>query len=345
MKTMNSTYIDFSVAIEKYFGQYLVAERGASSHTIRSYRDNFLIFIHYFEEVLKIPVEKIKLDIMDRTLVCSYLNWLESDNNNSIRTRNQRLAVLRSFFKYLMYLDPTHMAQWKVICEIKFKKGSSSLMNYLTIEGMRLLLEQIDTKSRKGRRDLALLSLLYNSAARVQELIDLKPCVVRLSKPYGLELTGKGKKTRLVPLEESTAKLIERYMQEYGLDKIENSTHPLFFNERGQKLSPSGVNFIINKYADKAREVSAELIPKKISPHCFRHSKSMHLLQAGCPLIYIRDFLGHVSVETTEIYARTDSAHKRKALEDAYEKVGIKNPEMGIWEKDPKLIAFLKSLS
>lgn len=340
----NNTYIDFSVAIEKYFGQYLVAERGASSHTIRSYRDNFLIFIDYFEKVVGIHIEKIKMDVMDRTLICSYLNWLESEKGNSIRTRNQRLTVLKSFFKYMMYLDPTHMAQWKNICNIKFKKGSSELMNYLTIDGMRLLLEQINTTSRKGRRDLAMLSLLYNSGARVQELIDLTPSVIRLSKPYGLELTGKGRKTRLVPLEENTAKLLERYMEENSLDKIENSSRPLFFNNRKQKLSPSGVTFIIKKYADKAREISAELIPEKISPHCFRHSKAMHLLLAGCPLIYIRDFLGHVSVETTEVYARTDSAHKRKALEDAYQKVGMTNPEMGMWEKDPKLLAFLKSL-
>lgn len=341
---MNSNYLDFDVAIEKYFRKYLVAEISASANTVRNYRDTFMLLLEYFQKKLGISPEKISLEVIDRELICDFLNWLESDLNCSVSTRNHRYATLRSFFNYMMFLDPTHLSQWKLICSIKKKKGPIGEMNYMTVDGMKCLLEQIDTETLKGRRDLTLLSLLYNTGARVQELIDLTPNSIRMVKPFTVELFGKGSKKRIVPIDESMQKLLNRYLDEYGLKSVINQNSPLFFNARHQKLTTPGVTYIIQKYADMARESHPELIPKKISPHCFRHSKAVHLLQAGCPLIYIRDLLGHVSIMTTEVYARTDSLHKRKALESAYEKVGITEPSLASWEKDPKLKAFLKSL-
>lgn len=341
---MNSNYLDFDVAIEKYFRKYLVAEISASANTVRNYRDTFILLLEYFQKKLGISPEKISLEVIDRELICDFLNWLESDLNCSVSTRNHRYATLRSFFNYMMYLDPIHLSQWKLICSIKKKKGPIGEMNYLTVDGMKCLLEQIDTETLKGRRDLTLLSLLYNTGARVQELIDLTPNSIRMVKPFTVELFGKGSKKRIVPIDESMQKLLNRYLDECGLKSAINQNSPLFFNARHQKLTTPGVTYVIQKYADMARESHPELIPKKISPHCFRHSKAMHLLQAECPLIYIRDLLGHVSIMTTEVYARTDSLHKRKALESAYEKVGITEPSLASWEKDPKLKAFLKSL-
>lgn len=244
----------------------------------------------------------------------------------------------------MMYLDPTHMSQWKQICTIQPKKGAKGVLNYLSIDGMKILLEQINITTLRGRRNLTMLSFLYNSAMRVGELINLTPSNLRLSKPCMVEVLGKGNKKRLIPLDDSMVNLINRYMQENGLDQISKANHPLFYNGRGQKLTRPGIQYIIDKYADMAREQHPELIPKELSPHCFRHSKAMHLLQAGVNLIYIRDILGHVSIETTQVYTRIDSAHKRAALESAYEKVGITPPQLTSWEKDPKLKAFLKSL-
>lgn len=342
---MESKYMDFGLAVEKFFGQYLIAERGSSHHTIRSYKDGIMNFIKYFEEVLKIPVDKIKFDYIDRDLVCRYLDWLEKEMANTVRTRNQRCAILRSFFGYMMYLDPTHMGQWKLICSIRLKKyDKGAVVNFLSVEGIKSILEQIDLSSRKGLRDMTLLSLLYNSAARVQELADLTPNSIRKEKPYAITLHGKGNKSRLVPLDDPMFALLEKYMNSYGLNCMEKANNPLFFNSSYQKLTPQGIAHILKKYADNARISHPDLIPVKISPHVFRHSKAMHLLQADCPLIYIRDILGHESVQTTEIYARADSAKKRKALEEAYSKVGLTNPKVPSWEKDPKLKAFLKSL-
>lgn len=209
---------------------------------------------------------------------------------------------------------------------------------------MKCLLEQIDTHTPTGRRNLAMLSLLYNTAARVQELINLTPSSIRRSKPYVIELFGKGSKKRLVPLDEDIMRLLETYMEENKLNLSGREHHPLFYNAWDGRLTDPGVTYIIKKYAVMARMLHPELIPERISPHVFRHTRAMHLLQAGVNLVYIRDILGHVSIQTTEVYARADSKLKREALEKAYMDIGITEPKVKSWEKNPKLKEFLKSL-
>jgi site-specific recombinase XerD len=217
-------------------------------------------------------------------------------------------------------------------------------VNYLSVDGIRFLLQQIPADTKTGRRNLALIALLYDSGARVQELIDLTPSSLKPDKPYCLTLFGKGSKKRIVPLQEEQVRLLLLYMEENNLDMPEYSRRPLFANNRGGKLTNSGVTYILNMYAHNARMLKPELIPDKISPHTLRHSKAMHLLQAGVNLVYIRDILGHVSIQTTEIYARTDSKLKREALEAAYIDVIPNFPSKGSWEKDAQLKTWLKSL-
>ena len=138
--------------------------------------------------------------------------------------------------------------------------------------------------------------------------------------------------------------LLLKYMKRFGLDVHGKETHPLFYNTWGEKLTNPGIAYVINKYASMARILNPDIIPEKISPHVFRHSRAMHLLQAGVNLVYIRDILGHVSIQTTEIYARADSKQKREALEKAYESVGITEPDVKQWERNPKLRELLKSI-
>ena len=206
-------------------------------------------------------------------------------------------------------------------------------------------MEQIPTNTKLGRRNLALIALLYDSGARVQELIDLSPASLNLNKPYCITLFGKGSKKRIVPLQEEQVKLLKSYMEENNLDKLANNQRPLFANNRGEKLTNAGVTYILNMYAGNARLLKPELIADKISPHTLRHSKAMHLLQAGVNLVYIRDILGHVSIQTTEIYARADSKQKREALEAAYVGVIPNLSIEGSWEKDSQLKTWLKNLS
>jgi site-specific recombinase XerD len=186
---------------------------------------------------------------------------------------------------------------------------------------------------------------MYNTGARVQEMINLSPCDIRVSKPCTIELYGKGNKRRIVPLDENMMALLLNYIIENGLDQPQYAKNPLFFNSRGTRLTNPGITYVLKKYADMARSEHPDLIPEMISPHVLRHSKAMHLLQAGVNLIYIRDLLGHVSVQTTEVYARADSKAKREALEKAYADIGLTKPTAQTsWERDPKLKAFLKSL-
>lgn len=336
---------DFSVMVESFFTEYLIKERGASNHTIRSYRDTFVQFIEYMAEQKQIKPDKILLSHVDKNQVVSFLDWLENERNVSVTTRNQRRAAFCSFFKYLMYEDPIHMSQWKKAMSVSAKRGDGKSLSYLTVDGIKALFEQVDIGTRSGNRDLTLLSVLYNTGARVSELTSLTPQSLRMVKPYVIKLYGKGSKQRIVPVDEDTVKLLEQYMADYHLNQSGMESHPLFFNSWGEALTTPGVTYIIQKYASMTRALHPDLIPKTISPHVFRHSRAMHLLQAGVNLVYIRDLLGHVSVQTTEIYARADSKLKREALEKAYVDMGVKEPEVKSWDKNQKLKSFLKGLA
>ena len=261
-------------------------------------------------------------------------------------TRNQRLAALHSFFAYMQYEDVKRLGQWQSILSIKVKKQERrSTVNYLTVDGIKLLLERIPANTGTGRRNLALLALLYDSGARVNELIELTPSSLNLNRPCYVTLLGKGGKKRMVPLQNEQVNLLQSYLRENRLDDPANNRRPLFANNRGGKLTNSGVAYILNLYARDARSLRPDLIPEKISPHTLRHSKAMHLLQSGVNLVYIRDILGHVSIQTTEIYARADSRQKREALEAAYIAVIPAQGKIGSWERDSKLKEWLKNFT
>lgn len=336
---------NFAGCLQSFFERYLVKECNRSPHTIRSYRDTFIHLIKFMKDERHIAPDRLSFDSFDRRTILDFLDWLESTQRNSSSTRNQRYQAIRSFFRYMMLEDPTRLDKWQSICSIKVKVSVRNTVNYLTVEGLKCMLEQIPTKTSAGRRNLTLLSLMYNLGARVQEIIDLTPSSVRMAKPYIVEILGKGGKKRVVPLDDCMMKLLMSYMKETGLDGSGMDCHPLFYNCWDSKLTTPGVTYILTKYAGKARLAHPELIPEKLSPHSLRHSRAIHMLQSGVELILIRDFLGHTSVSTTEIYARVDSKQRREALEKAYEDVGIKEPKLKSWEKNPKLIEMLKNLT
>lgn len=343
MRNTAETYKDLGKELESFFNRYLVAERGVSQHTIRSYRDAFVLLIEYFESVKKIKPERLSLETFTKDNINGYLDWLEGKGCSST-TRNIRCAAVKSFVRYLIYTDPAHMSQWQSVVSIKAKKATKETIKYLTVEGMTKLLGNIDLSTSRGRRDHTILSVLYYTGARAQELADLTPSSIRTSEPYLAELFGKGGKKRCVPLDKDMFNLISAYMREHGLDRPENNKHPLFYNTWGGKLTTAGLTYIIDKHVRPAKMAYPELFTGNISPHSFRHSRAMHLLQSGVSLIIIRDILGHVSIQTTEIYARVDSKLKRDAIAKAYNAVGKEEPAVTSWERDPKLKAFLKGL-
>lgn len=334
---------DFSYYLTNFLTKYLPSEIGASKNTIASYRDTFILFLVFLEKVKGIRADRLTLDMATKNMIVEYLEWIETERNCSTSTRNVRLAALHSFFHYLQYQNPDNLLEWQRILSIPVKKAEKKTMNYLTLDGMKLLLEMPDQSTKIGRRDLALLTLLYDTGARVQELIDLTPSQLRFSKPYTVKLVGKGNKARIVPFMEPTVKILKRYMEEQRLLEISANMSPLFFNNRKEKLTRAGVNHILAKYKCMARKQDSTLIPEVLTCHCLRHSKAMHLLQAGVNLVYIRDILGHSSVQVTEIYAKADSKQKREAIEKAY--TDVTPTEEPVWQKNDDLLDWLKSFN
>jgi integrase/recombinase XerD len=332
---------DFSRALTNFLSKYLPGERGMSTHTIWSYKFTFILFITFMEQQKAVNVSNIELQDITRECVVEFLDWLQSNRKCSIETRNVRLAALHSFSRFLQYQHPENMSEWQRILSIKGKKSKKGTINYLSVDGVKLLLEQPDTSTNKGRRDLALLALMYDCAARVQEIIDLVPSSIRLDKPFTIKIVGKGNKARIVPLMEQETVHIRRYMMENKLLEAHSTMEPLFYNSRKEKLTRAGVNTILKKYVNMAKNKAQSLVPDKISCHSLRHSKAMHLLQAGVHLVYIRDFLGHESVQTTEVYARADAKQKREAIEKAY--VNIIRKEIPAWIENDNLLEWLKS--
>jgi integrase/recombinase XerD len=304
---------DFSFYLTGFLTKYLPGETGASKNTIGSYRDTFILFLRFLRDVKTIPTDQLTLSMVTKNIVVEYLDWTEEHRKCSISTRNVRLAALHSFFRYLQYENPDNLLEWQKILSIPVKKAEKKTINYLTLNGIKLLLKMPDLYTVTGRRNLALLSLMYDTGARVQEIIDLTPTMVRFDKPYTIKLIGKGNKARIVPLMEPTVEILKKYMEEQDLLKNSSNLYPLFPNNRKEKLTRAGVNYILTKYKNLARKEDQTLIPEVFSCHCLRHSKAMHLLQAGVNLVYIRDMLGHTSVQVTENYAKSDSKQKREA--------------------------------
>lgn len=334
---------DFGKYISDFLGKYLPAVRGMSTNSVKAYRDTFTLLLRYCADERKMDKSKIEMSIFTKDMIESFLDWLEKTRNVSIRTRNARLAALRSFFSYVLDKDPSLMMLSQSVLSIPLKKAPKKTIAYLSSEALKLLLEQPDQNSRDGRRDLSLLVLMYDTGARVQEIADIKVGDIRRTKPYTITITGKGSKTRVVPMSDYQIKHLLKYMDDFKLNGTDKIDKQLFCNRQGGKLTRAGIAYILKKYVEKARMANKTIIPQGISCHSLRHSKAMHLLQADVPLIYIRDLLGHESVTTTEIYARIDSKKKREVLEKAYKPItpDINEPS---WLEDGDLLDWLKSL-
>ena len=334
-------YNNFSYYTSKFFQSYLPGSRNVSGNTILSYRDTFKILLTFMRDCKSTDPDKVSFKDLDHTTIEEFLAYLEDDLHCSASTRNQRLAALKSFFRFVQVERPDLLAECQAILTIKNKKSPKPVIDYLTGEETELLFQQPDTTTQKGRRDLALLTLMYDSAARVQEICDLKVSCISLKAPAVIRLYGKGRKTRTVPLDAPCVEIMRKYMEENHLNRSEMTNTPLFFNSRREKLSRSGVGYILSKYVEQADENGGH-ISEKITPHCLRHSKAMHMVEAGINLIYIRDFLGHESIETTQVYAKANPEARRKAIEKMDSRIA--SASMPDWNENPDIMSFLHSL-
>jgi site-specific recombinase XerD len=332
---------DFANYLSQYLSIYLPGSVGLSTNTIASRRDCFVLLLRYLQDVKKLIPEKIEVPVLTAELITEFLNWLEAERCCSVSTRNLRLSSLKAFFRYLQIQTPDYIYQCQQIAALPMKKQPDYGLDYLSLDCIKALLAIISPDSEAGLRDLTLVSVLYDSAARVQEVADLCIRDVRLNKPATLRLIGKGQKTRIIPIMEPTVRLIESYLRKVHVSASNNNS-PLFYNRTGSKLTRAGIAYVLNKYVNVLRTERPDIVPAAVSPHSMRHSKSMHMLSAGVPLIYIRDYLGHVEISTTEVYARADTAQKRQAIEMVSSPVGLS--EVPLWQEDPSLMKWLNSL-
>jgi site-specific recombinase XerD len=331
---------NFSIYLSNFLGHYLANQRNASSNTIKGYRDVFILLLRFCRDVKNIAIEKLQLEQINVALVEAFLDYLEKDRHCAPHTLNHRLATLHAFFRYIQVEEPAYLLQCQQILAMPLRRFARAEVGYLSKDHLAALLAQPNLNEPDGRRDAVLLSVLYDTGARVQELIDLTANDVRLETPAQIRLLGKGRKARVVPLMDNTATLLRNYLHENNLLLPEKLDYPLFRNHQGNKLTRVGVNYILQKYARKLQGASP-YFKQKISPHTLRHTKGMHLLQGGVSLDMIRDFLGHVDIKTTEIYARANLEMKRAALEKVSP---APTPKMPSWKENKNLLQWLQSL-
>ena len=330
--------------LTRFFTNYLAGERAASPRTIVAYRDAIKLLLTWFKDVERIPPEKLRLADINRARVLRFLDWLETERGCGAATRNQRLAVIKSFCRYTAVEQPENLDQVTQILAIRQKNTPGPQLGHLTADEVKALLAQPGTANARAVRDTVLLAVAYDTAARVQELCDLNAADIRAANPITVTIRGKGFKTRYVPLMEPTAQLALDYLERLDPHPgLGAATNPLFHGPNHTRLTRSGIAKLLARHvrAVQARDPSwAPGLP--ITPHTLRRTRAMHLIQAGVNLIYIRDLLGHVDVATTEVYARADAEIKRKAIENAYEPL---TPDaLPDWTADPSLIGWLDSL-
>lgn len=326
---------DFTKLMTTYLSSYLPLQRNVSKNTISSYCDTFRLLLTFLRDEKAMSIERLRIRDFSQGLIREYLVWLEQDRHCGISTRNQRLAALRAFFKYVEVENPEHMLLCQKIINIPYMKQEKTAVQYLSTEEMASILKQPDQFSSIGRRDLCLLSLLYDTGARISEILSLKARDVHLSNPAKVILYGKGRKLREVPLLPNTVLHLQQYVTEHGLSAPERLDRTFFVNRQGNPLTRSGATYILSKYVQMAE------LDTHVSPHVLRHTKAMHLLEAGINIFYIKDFLGHEDISTTEVYAKASIETQRRALE---KHSLVLPPATPSWVTDTDTLEWLKAL-
>lgn len=292
---------DFSYYLSKFLKEYLVIECNMSKETIRSYKTTFKLLIEYLVNIKNYKLQNINFTTVTRDIIIEFLSYLEEEKKSSIRTRNQRLAAIKSFYNYCTLEEIENIDNIRKILAMKFKKYTKPLQDFLTEEELKQLLNSIDTSTKTGKRNLLLLTLLYDTAARSSELLNLKLENICLEENY-IILIGKGNKARVVPIMGKTKEMLKTYINN-------NLMQEFLFESKNNTINNSRlIRDIINS------EVKKSKIVKNITPHTFRRSRAIHLLNHGVNIIYIKELLGHSSVETTQEYVRSITDRKIMAI-------------------------------
>lgn len=306
--------------IKKFLTIYLPVQRKSSTHTVTDYRivlDQLLMFI---ADRKKVPYLSVTFSMIDKSMVEAYLDHLTVEKKYAPATRNNRLAAIKSFVSYASACRTEYVSILNEISSIKAQKDDPfSKVDYMTEEAVKALLSTPDTSTKVGLRDQFIMVLLYDTGARIQEIIDIRICDIKVGRTSSVLLHGKGNKTRIVPLMQSTLAHLKNYMKVFHPGESWMSQEYLFYTERKQmrtKICDDTIRVRMNKYASIAKKDCPE-VPEKVHPHLWRHTRAMHLYQHGMDLTLISQWLGHRQLTTTLVYAHANTEAKRKAIEKA----------------------------
>jgi len=328
--------IEFPTLLETFFTDRLMRQRQASPHTIASYRDTFRLLLRFAKERLKKSPSKLTIKDLNASFIASFLDYREKVHGNSERTRNTRLAAIHSFFRYLALNEPRYSDSIQRVLAIPSKRFDKKSVEFLTRHEVDAILVELDQKNWSGRRDRAIILLAVQTGLRVSELTGLKCQDIVLGNGAHVRCKGKGRKDRCTPLRRESVMVMRSWLRERNCEPSE----PLFLNARGGPLSRDGVEYILAKYVKAASQKCPSLRRKRVSPHVLRHTAAMDLLQHGVDRFVIALWLGHESVETTQMYVHADFSLKEKILERT-SPFGVKG---GRYRPDDRLLAFLQGL-
>lgn len=325
--------------LRDYFTDHLPRLRGMSAHTIHSYRDGLVLLLRFVASNAKRDVCDLDMEDIQPDRVLAFLTYLEEERENSVTTRNVRLAAIHAFFRYVGAHHPDQTERAQRLLGIPFKRADQRVIEYLDRNELEAILTRMDRSTADGRRDYALLATMLNTGARVQEVIDLRGRDLQLTRPYQLRLFGKGRKERFCPLRPQTAQVLRSFCEERQIES--GSDARVFLNHRGAPLTRFGVRYILAKHIDRARPEIATLARKRLHPHSMRHSTAVALLKSGVDLSTISQWLGHASPTTTNRYATIDLDMKRDAINRVKPVTGFRK---AAWRTTETVMQWLESL-
>jgi site-specific recombinase XerD len=325
--------------IQGFFRRYLIATRDVSPHTLHAYRDAIRGLLAFAATHVRSSVPELAIDHLGRDTVLSFLEHLEDKRRNAAVTRNARLAAIHSLYRFVAAEDPSCLSACNQVLAIPYKRTPSRAVTCLAREDIEHLLASVDRSTALGRRDVAILQFLYNTGARAQEIVDLRVSAVRFDSPPQVRLFGKGRKERLCPLWPETIDLLRTMLKDRGVRLTDDAN--LFVNATRRPLTRFGLGFIVRSRVAAAATSRPAMAKIRITPHTFRHTTALHLLQSGVELNVVRSWLGHASINTTHAYIEIDLKMKRAAI-NACEPPGL-SASAPTW-KDPDLLTWLDGL-
>lgn len=332
----------FASALRAFFSQHLPLTRGLSPQTMSSYRDAFVLLLRFLAARHRCGVVDLGLGHLGPDDVLAFLDHLEADRKNSVATRNARLAAIHSFARFVATRHPEGLEACQRLLAVQSKRGPVHAVEYLEADEIRAMLEAVNQNRRDGKRDHAMLLTLFNTGARVQEVLDIRPSDLQLDRPHLVHLRGKGRKERVCPLWPETAESLRALLG--AAPGSAATTGPIFRNHRGEPMTRFGVRYILRRCAERARAATPSLAAKRVHPHTYRHSAAVHLLRARVDLVTISHWLGHASIETTNRYAAVDLETKREAINRAGPVTTSSESALASWRSDTSILAWLEAL-